>query len=83
MRFWSATKTYRSCEYEMHMDTMRIVYQQAYNYQLQAIGMQHYSNSFVERWRYDMLTQNIAECLIKLVMHNRELLITKTIRCNS
>ena len=77
-KFWFAAKSYRPCEYEAHMHDIRAVNEEAYNY-IHGIGRQHWANAFVEGRQYDMLTQNIVECLNSLLKHNRELPITKVV----
>ena len=77
-KFWLTAKSYRPCEYEAHMNDIKAVNLDAYNY-IHAIGRQHWFNAFVEGRRYDMLTQNIAECLNSLMKHNRELPISKQV----
>ena len=77
-KLWFNAKSYRPCEYEAHMNDIKAVNLDGCNY-IHAIGRQHWSNAFVERRRYDMLTQNISKCLNSLMKHNRELPISKQV----
>ena len=47
MKFWCATKVYRSCEDDAFMEDIKAVNIETYNY-IHAFGRQHWANAFVE-----------------------------------
>ena len=78
MKFWCAAKAYRACEYEVFMEDIRVVNQDAYNY-IHGFGQQHWANAFVKGRRYDMLISNAAACTNSMLKDTRALLIVKQV----
>ena len=69
---------FRACKYEKEMADIRIVSEEAYKY-IDNIPKEQWANAFVRGRRYDMLTQNIAECTNALLKEVREFPIAKQV----
>lgn len=77
-KFWCAAKSFRSCDYELHMNDLRNVNEKAYAY-IENIDKKCWAIVSVHIGRYDLLTTNSTECTNSLLKDIRELPMTRQV----